>query len=429
TDEWGRALSGIAVNSVNGENGTSTDAEGAYSFNITDGSTSLVFSGLGYASKEVDIDGAVQAEVELLKDVHFSDQVIDLGYTSQRRREISGAVSTVRGEELERSPVANLSQAFAGRFSGLTTQETFSELSRATTDLYIRGFSSARKISPLVVIDGIICSYNSNQTLEYISANEIESISVLKDASTQALYGIQGAGGVIVITTKRGRKGRLQVNGRLDQSIQQGTTKPTFYSSGEYAEMRNQAALNDGQAPLFSEEDIAKFRSGENPELYPNNNWYDRYMKDFASMQRLGVNVTGGGDKVLFFSNLNLMHQGGQFNTDQTRYNPSPNNYWFNYRSNVDVNINSFLKAFVRLSGNIKREHTPGQGNAAIYSSIFQLPPTMYGPLTPEGQVVTTDLVGSPTYGMLNRSGYINHTVTNITSQFGLDLDMDFLTK
>ena len=164
-----------------------------------------------------------------------------------------------------------------------------------------------------MIIDGIPTSYNSNQSLEYISPNEIESISVLKDASTQAIYGMQGANGVIVVRTKRGRKGPVDVQVRLDQSLQQVTTKPLMYASAEYAEMMNQAGVNDGLGAYsqFSEEAIENFRSGVQSELYPNQNWYDRYMKNLASMQRVGVNVNGGNDKITYFSNVNFMHQGG----------------------------------------------------------------------------------------------------------------------
>lgn len=353
---------------------------------------------------------------------------VELGYTSQRRIAVSGAVATVSGKELERSPVANLSQSFAGRFAGLTTQETSSELSRATTNLFIRGVSAARGNGPLVMIDGIITSYNSAQSLEYISANEIESVTILKDASTQALYGIQGANGLIVIKTKRGQKGKIRIDARVDQAFQEVTTKPMFYSSAAYAGLRNQASLNDGGKAIFTDQQIESFRSGDS-ELYPNNNWYDRYFRDFAQMQRANVGVSGGNDKVVFYSNLNFMHQGGQFNTDQDNYQSDANNVWVNYRSNVDMQLNRYLSAYVRLAGNIKRERTPGSSNASVYSSFFQMPPTVYGPLTPDGQVVTTATVGSPTFGMLNRSGYVRHTVTNIASQFGLSLDMDFLTK
>lgn len=443
TDEYDRPLAGVAVNSGNGANGISTDEKGEFTLPVDDESGYLTFYYNGYTKQQAPINGATQISVVLKRDAHNQDEVVQLGYSSQLRREISGAVSTVSGETLERSPVANLTQSLPGRLAGLTTMETFSELSRATTELYIRGLSAARKTGPLVVIDGIICAYNSNQTLEYISANEIASISVLKDASTQALYGIQGANGLIVVTTKRGRKGPLKVGIRMDQSFQQATTKPAFYNSGDYAVMRNQAAFNDGLGEnyLFTEQQIAGYRSGADKDLYPNNNWYNRYMKELASMQRVGINLTGGNDKVQFFSNINVMHQGGQFKVDQTRYDPNANNLWVNYRSNLDMNLNRYIKAFLRLSGNIKRERTPGSGNATVYNSLFQMPPTVYGPVTPPvkdatgkvidpgGNAITTQWVADPTYGMLNRSGYWRHTVTNITSQVGLDVDMSFLTK
>ena len=442
TDVFGKPLAGVAINDENGNNGTITDVKGEYTISNTNDNKFLIFSYLSYATQKVTIGEQAQIDVKLKWDAHNKDEIIQLGYTSQRRNDVSGAVSKVSGAVLERSPVANLTQAFAGRLDGLTTMETYSELSRANTNLYIRGLSAARGNGPLVMIDGIMVAYNSNQTLDYISANEIESVTILKDASTQALYGIQGANGLIVVTTKRGTKGEVRIKTSFDQSFQQGTTKPTFFNSADYAELRNQAAYNDGHGLnyLFSDQQIAKYRAADDPK-YPNNNWYDRYIKNTSAMQRVGINVSGGNDKVQYYSNINFMHQGGQFITDQTKYDPNANNTWINYRSNVDMKLNTYLKAFVRLAGNIKRERTPGSGNASIYGSLFQIPSTVYGPLTPDvldpvtgavitpGQVITTENVGSPTYGMLNRTGYTRHTVTNITSQFGLDLDMGFLTK
>jgi TonB-linked SusC/RagA family outer membrane protein len=442
-NEFGKPLEGVVVSSEDGQSRALTNANGEYVLVMNEKSEFLKFSFIGYLNQKVAIGDKERIDVKLVPDVHNLDEVVQLGYTTQLRSQISGAIATVSGRELEKAPVANLGQTLAGRLSGLTTRETYSELSRANTQLFVRGLSASREVGPLIMIDGIICAYNSNQTLEYISANEIESITVLKDASTQALYGIQGANGLIVVTTKRGTPDGLKINTRFDQSLQQVTTTPTFYNSADYAEMRNQAAFNDGLGEnyLFSNDQIANYRSGENRELYPNNNWYNRFMKDYASMQRVGINVSGGNNKVQFYSNINVMHQGGQFNTDQDKYNPNANNIWVNYRSNVDMSLNRYLSAFVRLSGNVKRERTPGQANQTIYSSLFQMPSTMYGPITPQvldsegnvldagGKVITTERVNDPTYGMLNRSGYYRHTVTNITSQFGLNLDMSFLTR
>lgn len=444
-DEYGSPIDAVQITGVIGTWGTATTADGLFHLDQQRLGEAFTVEKEGFASQSARFDDPQSLTITLYRDAHHLDKVIDLGYVTTRQRALTGAVSTVSGAELERHPVANLSQTFAGRLAGLTTQETFSELSRAQTDLFIRGLSSARKGDPLVIIDGIPTSYNSNQSLEYISPNEIESISVLKDASTQAIYGMQGANGVIVVRTKRGRKGPVDVQVRLDQSLQQVTTKPLMYASAEYAEMMNQAGVNDGLGAYsqFSEEAIAHFRSGVQSELYPNQNWYDRYMKNLASMQRVGVNVNGGNDKITYFSNVNFMHQGGYFNTESTDYDANPKNVWVNYRSNVDVQFNKYLSGFLRLGGNVKREHTPGgASNADAYRSIFLMPPTTYGPLTPEivdaetgelsipqGEVVVTERVNNPTYGILNRSGYVNHTVTNITSQFGLNLDMSFLTR
>src|SRR5450759_751106 len=442
TDEFGGPLAGVVINDENGITGTSTNLKGEYTIINNNEYKLLIFSYTGYATQKVTIGDKEKIDVKLKWDASNKDEIIQLGYTSQRRNDVSGSVATVSGAELEKSPVANLPMTFAGRLAGLTTQENNSELSRSGTSLYIRGLSAARGNRPLVMIDGIVVAYNSAQTLDYISANEIESVTILKDASTEALYGIQGANGLMVITTKRGKKGPIQIRTTFDQSFQQATTKPAFYNSADYAEMRNQAAFNDGSGLnyLFSDAQIASYRAGDNPN-YPNNNWYNQYLKNTGYMQRVGINVTGGNDKVQYYSNVNFMHQGGVFNTDQTKYNPEMNNTWVNYRTNVDMSLNKYLKAYIRLAGNIKRERTAGVGNATIYGSLFQIPPTIYGPLTPDildpttgavitpGKVITTEQVGSPTYGMLNRTGYTRATVTTITSQFGLDLDLCFLTK
>jgi TonB-dependent SusC/RagA subfamily outer membrane receptor len=295
-----------------------------------------------------------------------------------------------------------------------------------------------------VIIDGISSSYNANESLDYITPAEIESVTVLKDASTEALYGIQGANGVIVITTKKGRAGKMKVNVRLDESIQQVTTKPTFISSDEYATLKNQAAYNDnnigGLNQLYSDQQIANYKSGTDRNLYPNTNWYDMYMKKFAQMQRVNVDMEGGNDRVQYFTNVNMMHQGSQFNTDSSNsYDTNENFTWANIRSNVNAKLNPYLSAYLNLAGNIKRERTPGNGifSGSIYNSLFTMPSTVYGPTTPSytdadghplgDQVVATSLESNPTYGMLNRSGYTRYTVTNIYAHFGLNLDCKWI--
>ncbi|MDD4225231.1 MAG: TonB-dependent receptor plug domain-containing protein, partial [Mariniphaga sp.] len=220
--------------------------------------------------------------------------------------EIFGGVSSVKGEILEKSPAANLSQTLAGRLPGLYTYETNSTLAHSTTRLNIRGVSRNSIEFPAVVIDGILFTYNTEELLRnYILPEEIESISILKDASSQAIYGGYGSNGIIVITTKQGKIGPLKVKTRIDHSFQQTITRPSFISSAEYAELRNQAAFNDGMGSdyYFLNSDIENFASGDN-DLYPNNNWYNRFMKDYALMQRALINFTGGSEAVRYFTNV-----------------------------------------------------------------------------------------------------------------------------
>jgi TonB-linked SusC/RagA family outer membrane protein len=437
-NEFGESLAGVMINSENGKNLAFTDERGKYMIVVNDGSNHLEFSFIGYANKKVTVGETDYIDITLNPDVSNQSEVIQLGYSSQLRNELTGAVSTVSGDELKKSPVANLSMTFDGRLSGLFTQETSSELSRTNTNLYVRGQSE----QPLVIIDGIPSFYNIDETMDYISPDEIKSITVLKDASTEALYGIQGSNGVIVITTKRGQEGKLKVNVRLDQSIQQVTTKPPFINSAEYATLRNEAAANDGNGLnyFYSDQQIANFKSGTNP-LYPNTNWYNLFMKKFAQMQRMDVNINGGTDRVKYFTDINMMNQGSQFNTDSPAYNSNEHSTWFNFRSNVNVKINSYLSGYLDLAGNINNERTPGNllFSQSIYRNIFIIPSAIYGPVTPTyidpttkdkigGDVISTNLADSP-YGLLNRSGYTNDLVTNIYAHFGLNLDMSFLTK
>ena len=288
-DEFGKPLVGVAIRSANGNNRSVTHKDGSYSIDVNDGSDRVVFSYLGYADQSVPYRKGADVDVKMLADGHYGDQTIHMGYTDQKLKDVSGAVSVVTGDELRKSPVASLSQALTGRLTGLYLDEYQSEPTREKLYAIGRGLHTQNyNTTPLVVIDGIPCSYNANESYQYINANEIETVTFLKDASTAALYGIQGANGVLVITTKRGQPGRTKIEASFDQSFQQWITHPRIYSSWEYATMRRQAAINDGlsgdQLP-FTEEQIAQFKSGENRELYPDNDWYHMFMKRLSSQQ------------------------------------------------------------------------------------------------------------------------------------------------
>lgn len=367
---------------------------------------------------------------------------IQMGYYSVTELANTGAYSTVSGEVLSKSPVARLSQTLAGRLTGLSTLELNSELTQEGIAKIIRGSSTINGSQPTIIIDGII-SPNSN--FDFIRPEEIESITILKDGSTTAIYGMQGAIGVIVITTKRGYQGSRKVNVYVDQSFQQMTKRPQLPGSPEYAALRNEAGVNDGLQPYsqFSEAQIAGFKD-ETDQLYPNNDWYNRFVKDWTYSQRAGISAQGGNDKAKYFSTINYLHQTSPFIITpeaNRKYDPTPKVHQASIRTNIDAKFNDYLSAFLLLNGCLNINKTTKYGNADIYNRIFNLPPTMYGPLTPEemntdgnltpesNQVITHDSEDYPVYGALNRSGYSRILTTTIQAQAGVNLDLNFLTK
>ncbi|MFR4237483.1 MAG: TonB-dependent receptor plug domain-containing protein [Alistipes onderdonkii] len=220
-------------------------------------------------------------------DVDKNDEIIDMGWTKQRRGDISGAVSSIKGKSLESAPVATLSMALAGQISGLSVIEQSYSPDNAWARVLLRGASNPKNEneSPAVVIDGVPYFYGYwSNPFEYITAREIESITVLKDASTEALYGVKGGNGVIVITTKRGQKGKVNIDVAYDQSVQQPIKTPKVFHSWAALRSRTKPLTTTTPAAvrhsLFALS-VAQYASGENRDLYPDNNWYDMFYRDW----------------------------------------------------------------------------------------------------------------------------------------------------
>ncbi|NCB25916.1 MAG: SusC/RagA family TonB-linked outer membrane protein [Bacteroidia bacterium] len=459
-DGYGRVLQGVLITSENEKNITITDKNGDYDLTIDDGSKYVSFTFLGYVSQRHDIDSDTygkQIDVTLERAETFDlDEKFFTGIYTQRKEEVTGSIARVTGKELEKSPVGNLSMSLTGRLAGLFTRETYSEPARTNTELWIRGSSSPNGGTALVVIDGFPYDYNANQLFEYITANEVESISVLKDASAQALYGIQSANGVIVITTKRGIKQPLKIDVAINHTLEQRTNTPPHINSADFVQLRNQAGVNDGRGEYsyFSKTAVDGFIAGENPEYFPNNNWREMNAKDITQMSRVNLNLTGGTDKAVFFTNINVLHQDGMWKIDPgtTKYNPNNQFIWANIRSNVDIQLAKYFSVGLNLSGNIKREKTPGGHGVELgfggswtgfanqlWYRFFSLPPYVYGPTTPliqdpetgeisGGEVAVTETEPITSWAVINRLGYDQYTVTNIYAQFMPKLDLSFVT-
>jgi TonB-linked outer membrane protein, SusC/RagA family len=442
-NEYNQPIQGATLVTEDGDHQSITSKDGTFNLTFNDVNQYVVIAAPGYQNIRIRVDEIAEGrDIVLTFDPHNQGGSVNFGYQTYTRESLTGAVSSVAGSVLDKAPTNVLSETYAGRLPGLTVVSNISELTffgYGNLSKAIRGYSSVNGNDPLIIIDGVIAP---TQYIEFISPKEIESISVLKDASATAAYGIQGATGVIVITTKRGFTGKLNVEGYADHSFQQMTRRPLFVNSARYAELRNEAGERDGLGTYsqFSQEDIDLFRSGSDIG-YPNTNWFDEYVKDFVMRQRVGVNVSGGTDRFKYYSNLSFLNQGEPFIiTDEPgrKYDPTPRVNIGNFRTNMDVKFNKYLSGYMRLTGNIKKEKLAGATMGwNVYSQIFNQPPTMFGPLSPvlEGdpdlsnQVVTVEGLDNPVYGTLNRSGYNSVVETNVIAQTGLKLDLGFLTK
>lgn len=445
-DSDGIPVAGAMVKSSNNGNEAVTDIDGNYEITVTDGSKSLNYNFIGYKTRTISVSKAAENGIVSMGEPSGSlDEIIDLGYYKVTRRELTGAVSVVGGTELAKSPESNLGKTFAGRLPGLTVMEDNGEPGRVAQSssnngltMIIRGLTTANGNKPLIIIDGQI---SPNENYMYITPEEIETVTVLKDASAMAIYGMQGGNGAIVIRTKSGRIGANKVSVYFDEALQQSSKTPYSISAAEYATLRNQAGYNDGLGKFsqFSQEQIDGY-SATNHAYNPYNDLFNKTMW----MTRAGMSLTGGTERLQYYANVNYMHESSPFKAEENKdweYNPAPGIDRFNFRSNIDVKINSWLSAMMRISGSINRVKTAGSTNASVYSALFKLPPTMYGSLSTvvndeEGNIVhkgnevlTVDGVTDPVYGMLNRSGFIEQLKADVLSMGGLNADLSMVTE
>ena len=445
-DSDGIPVAGAMVKSSNNGNEAVTDIDGNYEITVTDGSKSLNYNFIGYKTRTISVSKAAENGIVSMGEPSGSlDEIIDLGYYKVTRRELTGAVSVVGGTELAKSPESNLGKTFAGRLPGLTVMEENGEpglVAQSSSNngltMIIRGLTTANGNKPLIIIDGQI---SPNENYMYITPEEIETVTVLKDASAMAIYGMQGGNGAIVIRTKSGRIGANKVSVYFDEAFQQSSKTPYSISAAEYATLRNQAGYNDGLGKFsqFSQEQIDGY-SATNHAYNPYNDLFNKTMW----MTRAGMSLTGGTERLQYYANVNYMHESSPFKAEENKnweYNPAPGIDRFNFRSNIDVKINSWLSAMMRISGSINRVKTAGSTNANVYSALFKLPPTMYGSLSTvvndeEGNIVhkgnevlTVDGVTDPVYGMLNRSGFIEQLKADVLSMGGLNADLSMVTE
>lgn len=427
-------LPGVTILEKGTNNGTATDFDGNYSLTVNTNAT-IVASFIGFTTLEIPVDGRTTIDINLLPDDEQLSEVVVVAYGTQKKETVTGSISSIDTEELTQSPAANLAVTLAGRLPGLTALQRSGEPGNDLTQIFIRGQGTINAQSPIVLVDGV------ERDLNYIDPNEVESVTILKDASSTAIFGVRGANGVILVTTKRGTSEVPEISFSAETGAQAFTRLADPVNAFQFATLRNLAQTNDGLEPAYSQEVLDAYRTGSDPVTYPNTDWVDLLVKDWSLQQRYNLNISGAGKAVSYFVNAGFLNQGGQFNVeDNLNYDPTFKLDRYNFRSNIDIKINKGLSAFLNLAGYVEKQNGPfavgvastGQGGASpsqfILANVFDIPSNVPGPLTPDNAVVTSPTQQNPPFGILNRTGYRQQTRSNITATFGMQQDLDFLT-
>ena len=429
-DSQGEPLPGVNI-VVKGQPtlGTTTDIDGNYFITVPSRSSVLVFSYMGFENEEVRVGGQININLNMKEVSTGLNDVVVVGYGSQKRASIVGSITTIQPEVLSQGTTRALSNNLAGNVAGVLAVQRSGEPGADGSNFWIRGISSFQGAGtdPLVLVDGI------ERSLDDLNPAEIESFSVLKDAAASAVYGVRGANGVILVQTKRGKLGKPTVNVHFEQSFTQPTKLPEYIGSAEYLSLLNRIALDNGQAQSpYSQETIDHYINGDDPALYPDVNWMDLLTKDFAMNQRADITVNGGSDILRYAVVGSYYGEQGIFERDKSQsWNSGTHLNKFNLRSNVDINITKSTLLTVSVGGYLQEMNKMAVSSDDLFSDIFETPPFVHPAYYEENGSIYFPVVSQRTnpYVEGTQKGYATTTQSKLESLFVLQQDLDFITK
>lgn len=412
--------------------GTLTDINGRFSLPLPAGAQTMVVSFVGMDPQTIEIGASNEYNVVLAESVVGLEEVVVIGYGTQKRISVTGAIVAVDATELVKSPSATVSSSLAGRVTGLTSVQYSGQPGADEPNLYVRGLGSlsSNASQPLMLVDGV------ERSFAQLDPNEVQSISILKDASATAVYGIRGANGVIIVTTKRGAEGAPKISFTSSVGLQQPTRLVEMADSYLFATKHNEATLGDNPnaTPVFSNAAIKAFKDGGNL-IYPNTDWVNYLTKDYAQQNQHNLNISGGSKNLKYFVSLGYLNQDGLFKTFDTDYSYQFGYKRYNYRTNLDLDLTETTKISLTLGGRQETRQEPGsQPSESIWTVLYWAVP--YSGMIHDGKRILLSNSYIPTTEKkdgLNAIGWgtgfrkATNNVMNI--DIGLTQDLDFLTK
>lgn len=427
SDETNNPLIGVSVSikdKVSG--GVMTDIKGQYVIKAEPYST-LIFSYVGFANQELKIGNKNLLNVRLKRaDSSALTQVIVTAAGPQRKVSVVGAITAVNIDEI-RIPSANITNGLAGNVPGIIAMQGSGEPGNNQSEFWIRGISTfGANQSALVLVDGFERPFNE------INIEDIQSFSVLKDASATAIYGSRGANGVVLITTRKGKAGKVNIDGKVEYGYLTRTRTPKFVDGYTYAQLVNEAKITRNQEPLYTPNELELFKEGLDPDLYPNVNWQDKMLKDGASIYRAAINLSGGASIARYFVSASYVNEGGMYKTDQALkdYKTNANMSRWNYRVNYDLDISKSTTLALGVSGFLEKQNFPGLNNLNIwYSLIGQSPVSI--PFKYSNGLIPAYGTGNKTnpWVLATQTGFREHWENKTESNVTLNQRLDMLTR
>lgn len=437
-EKTGEALLGVNIMLKNARQGTMTNANGEYVLNIPDKNTILIFSYLGYERREVSVGSRSELNVMLQSSAKALEEVVVIGFGTQKKVSVTGAITTVTGKEILKSPNSNVTNSLVGRLTGLSAVQRSGQPGNNEALITIRGSATYNNNAAIVVVDGVERSGFGD-----IDPNEIETISVLKDAASTAVFGIKGANGVIVITTKSGQEGKPRINYSGNISLQTYTGIPKAMNAYDNAFLINEANRNDGLAETWTADELQKFKDGSDPYGYPDINWFDYLTRKSYSQTQHNINISGGTKIVKYFVSVGYLFEDGIFKKLDSPYgfSSTPSYSRYNFRSNIDFSLSKNLQVGVRLGGKLGERYQPAglasssfsyDNIEAMISRVLQTPSFAYPVMTPDGQIAQNPNVGTNIWNplaVITRWGTRDDESNTLESTFNLNYKLDALTK
>ncbi|GAB3902473.1 SusC/RagA family TonB-linked outer membrane protein [Mucilaginibacter boryungensis] len=447
-DTTGVILPGAVVTEKGTSNAVAVNTSGRYTITLKGNAKILVVSMVGYKSQEIGVLGGQTVNITLRELRQSLSDVVIVGYGTQKKITTTGAISSVSGAELRANPAAAIQNTMAGKVPGFFSQQSSGRPGADGAAFYIRGVSSYNSgtTSPTIYVDDIEYTYDQFSRLD---ANEIESVSILKDAAATAVFGVRGANGVVIVTTRRGKIGTPQITFRGETSLQQPDIMPTYLDSYDAATLYNAGRKNDSQTPFFTDADLTAYRDHTDPYGHPDINWKSVLFKKFAKQYRGNFDVSGGTESVKYFVSAGYLNQGGMVNDFGSQVGVN-NNYFnerYNYRSNLDMKVTKTTDLRIDLSGNISTINVPQVGSPngwndvlADYGSIWTLAPWAYPIYNPDGSLGYSQWARSPgtggtvydvnnVVGRLTYLGYNRTFENNMTLLTTLNQKLNFITE